>query len=207
MKVLIAEDDPVSRRLLEAALKEWGFAVISACNGEEALRLLQDDTPPRLAVLDWVMPGLTGPEVCQAVRSTGSSDPPYLILLTSRESSEDVVRGLEAGANDYITKPFEFQELRARVRVGQRVISLQSELADRVRELQAALSNVKQLQGLLPMCSYCKRVRDDQNYWQQVEVYLARHSDAQLSHGLCPECYETVVKPQLKQFLGENSGS
>jgi response regulator RpfG family c-di-GMP phosphodiesterase len=116
----------------------------------------------------------------------------YLILVTARESSGDIVAGLDAGADDYVIKPFVAEELRARVAVGVRVLTLQERLAERVAELQAALLSVKQLRGLLPICSYCKRIRGDDQYWQQVEGYIAEHSDAQFSHGICPTCYVAV---------------
>jgi response regulator RpfG family c-di-GMP phosphodiesterase len=116
----------------------------------------------------------------------------HLILLTSRDARADVVAGLDAGADDYLTKPYDPEELRARVHVGLRVAALQQRLAERVAELQDALSHVKQLSGLLPICSYCKRIRSDNDYWEQLESYIAEHTDAQFSHGICPHCYESI---------------
>jgi response regulator RpfG family c-di-GMP phosphodiesterase len=139
-----------------------------------------------------MMPEMDGPDVCRRVRLELPLANMYLLLVTARESRGDVVAGLDAGADDYIIKPFDPEELRARVAVGGRVLGLQQKLAERVEELQTALSNVKQLRGLLPICSYCKRIRGDDQYWQQVEGYVAAHSDAQFSHGICPSCYEKV---------------
>ena len=188
MKVLIAEDEIVSRRLLESALPRWGYDVITATDGEEAWALLQEPDAPAIMVLDWLMPRLDGVEICRRIRAHPRLSSVYIILLTSRAAIEDVVHGLEAGANDYITKPFDAAELRARMQVGVRVVNLQTTLAERVREVEEALSRVKQLQGLLPICSYCKKIRDDQNYWHQVESYVGKHTDARFSHGICPEC-------------------
>jgi sigma-B regulation protein RsbU (phosphoserine phosphatase) len=199
MKILIAEDDLVSRRLLEATLTRWGYETVVACDGPQAWQLLRQPEAPRLAILDWMMPGLDGVEVCRRVRGLSEEPPTYLILLTARHTTLDVVTGLYAGANDYITKPFQRDELRARVDVGVRVVRLQEALAARVRELGEALANIKQLQQLLPICSYCKKIRDDQNYWQQLETYLSEHAAARFTHGICPGCWEEVVKPQVQQ--------
>jgi sigma-B regulation protein RsbU (phosphoserine phosphatase) len=188
MKVLIAEDDPVSRRLLQAALIKWGYEVIVTTNGKEAWEALQQPGAPSLLVLDWLMPETDGVEVCRQARETPALKSAYIILLTSRGSKEDIVQGLQAGADDYVTKPFDHGELRARVQVGSRVVQLQSALADRVTELEEAIANVKQLQGLLPICSYCKKIRDDGNYWHRVESYIAGHANVRFSHGICPEC-------------------
>jgi sigma-B regulation protein RsbU (phosphoserine phosphatase) len=200
VKVLIAEDDIVSCRLLETTLTKWGYEVVVTCDGLQALAAIQGTDAPPLAILDWMMPGLDGIEVCRRARSMHSPTPPYLILLTAKGRREDVITGLEAGANDYVTKPFNREELRARIRVGMRLVELQHSLADRVHALEEALASVKQLQGLLPICSYCKKIRDDQNYWQQVENYISQHSAAQFSHSICPDCYEHLVKPELDQL-------
>ena len=200
MKILIAEDDLVSRRMLEATLQKWGYELVAVTDGLAAWQALQGENPPLLAILDWMMPGMGGVEICRKVREASHPSPVYIILLTARASSEDVVQGLEAGANDYVTKPFNREELRARVQVGMRVVELQANLAARVLELEEALARVKQLQGLLPICSYCKRIRDDRNYWRQVEAYISEHSGAVFSHGICPECYDKFVRPELKKL-------
>jgi CheY-like chemotaxis protein len=199
MKVLIAEDDPVSRRLLEATVAKFGFEVISAANGGEAWAVLQAENPPSLAILDWIMPEMNGVEICRRVRQLPTATPPYLILLTAKSEKTDVVIGLDAGANDYLTKPFDRSELRARIQVGTHVLELQKILVARVQELEDALSQVQQLQGLLPICSYCNKIRSEENYWQRVESYLSEHAHVVFSHGICPDCYRTVVQPQLDQ--------
>src|SRR6266545_4249657 len=204
MRVLIAEDDQISRLMLDGMLTEWGYDVTAVGDGSQAWEVLQRADAPRLAILDWIMPGMDGIEVCRKVRARPTPEPIYLLLLTARNAKADIVAGLHSGANDYVTKPFDRDELQARVQVGRTVIDLQHSLATRVRELEAALSQVKQLQGLLPLCSYCRKVRDDHHYWQQVEGYLVEHSELRFSHSICPACWESQVGPQLAQYnLGD----
>jgi DNA-binding response OmpR family regulator len=190
MRILIAEDDRISRRFLEHSLASWGYDVVSTSDGDAAWAALSAADAPGLAVLDWVMPGLQGTEICQRVRQRPQDIPTYVILLTARSAKEDIVNGLRAGADDYLTKPFDAEELRARVQVGVRLLELQQRLATQVDELAQALAHVKKLRGLLPMCAWCKKIRNDSNYWQQLEVYISEHSEAQFSHGICPACYE-----------------
>lgn len=192
-RVLIADDDPVLRHALKSQLSAWEYASVIAENGHEALGALQQPDPPLIAIIDWNMPGIDGVELCRHVRATPGLAAMYLILLTGNQEQKDVVAGLESGADDYITKPFSWDELRARIRIGGRIVGLQQALEARVDELQQALSNVKRLSGLLPICAYCKRIRNNEDYWMQVERYLAEHSDAEFSHGICPDCLQTQL--------------
>jgi phosphoserine phosphatase RsbU/P len=198
MKILIADDDTVSRTILEKVLRNWGHEVVAVADGLLAWQVLCSDDYPKLAILDWMMPELEGPEICRRVRKLVHLRklvrpvPPYLILLTAKGSTEDIVAGLESGADDYVTKPFDRAELQSRIKVGERVIALQQGLADRVRELEVSLAQVKQLQGMLPICAWCKNIRNDDNYWQTVEAYIAAHADVRFTHGICPPCLDRV---------------
>jgi phosphoserine phosphatase RsbU/P len=206
LQVLVADDEPVSRTVVGAMLRKAGYVVTLSSDGEDAWQQLSGANPPAIALLDWMMPGLDGPEIIKRIRASDQR-PTYLILLTSRDSSADVVAGLKAGANDYVTKPANEDELIARVNVGARVVQLQTALADRIKSLEEALANVRALQTLLPMCAYCKAVRNDQNYWEKVETYFHEHSGVQFSHSYCPNCYERFVKPQLDALDDLNSAA
>lgn len=197
LDILVAEDDDVSRRLLEVTLTKWGYRVKSCVSGSAALEALARPGAPQIAILDWMMPDLDGTEVCRRIRATPSRENTYLILLTAKQELADIVEGLGAGADDYLSKPFRPAELRARLEVGLRVVGLQDRLAKRVAELETALQHVEQLQGLLPICSYCHSIRDDANYWQRLEEYIGARSGARFSHSVCPSCFERHVRPQL----------
>ena len=135
MRILIADDDFTSRLVLTSVLKKSGHDVVTAVDGDEAWEAMRQPDAPALAILDWMMPGLAGVEVCRLIRGRQSDQPPYLILLTSRGEKADIVAGLEAGADDYLAKPFDSGELRARVDVGRRVIELQDRLLEARDEL------------------------------------------------------------------------
>jgi DNA-binding response OmpR family regulator len=192
MRALVADDDRGAAAIVRKTLERCGIDVTVVQDGEAAWTELAADPPPAIAMLDWMMPIVDGLELCRRIRRDPARAHMYVIVLTARHAPADVVAGLDSGADDYLVKPFDVEELRARVQVGVRVVGLQTRLAERVAELQEALTNVKQLNGLLPICAYCKRIRSDQNYWQQVESYISQHSDAQFSHGICPQCFATV---------------
>ena len=179
MRILIADDDRVSTTMLGRTLETWGFEVVVVHDGTAAWEHIAGSAPPALVIADWMMPGLDGLELCRRIRAVSPPSTVYVILLTGRSSRQDLVAGLEAGADDYLTKPFDPDELRARIHVGQRTLGL--------------IANIKRLTGLLPICSYCKRIRSDHDYWEQVESYITDHTDAQFSHGICPSCLVKVM--------------
>jgi phosphoserine phosphatase RsbU/P len=191
-KVLVADDDLVSRTLVEATLQDLGYHVLVASDGTEALAMLQQQDAPRLAILDWEMPGISGLDVCHEVRAKQHAPATYLILLTQRQGASNVVAGLRSGANDYITKPFNREELAARMAVAASFIAMQQALSDRVSELELALSQIKTLRALLPICAWCKKIRDDGDYWHEVEEYVALHANVRFTHGICPGCESTL---------------
>jgi len=200
MKILVADDVRMNRSLLFALLEAEGHDVEQACEGQEALDAIKRMRTPFVALIDWEMPELKGPEVCRQARKLADAPPMFLLLVTVRDRKEDIVAGLQAGANDYVVKPFHKEELLARVRIGVQMVELQQGLLDRVRELSDALARVKTLSGLLPICGFCKKIRNDRDYWQQVEEYIGKHSAAKFSHSICPECFEMHVRPQLEQM-------
>lgn len=180
MRILIADDDRTSTLILRRTLEQWGYEVVVTHDGAEAWKHIVGDEPPALAIVDWEMPEINGIELCRRIRAATLRSPVYVILLTARTDQQDLVDGLEAGADDYLRKPFDPGELRARVRVGQRTLEL--------------IANIKRLTGLLPICSYCKRIRSDEDYWEQVESYISDHTDARFSYGICPPCLAKAME-------------
>jgi DNA-binding response OmpR family regulator len=192
MQILIADDERVSSAMLGAILRKWGFDVLSVADGAAAWDALCEHRPP-VAIVDWMMPTVDGPELCRRIRADERTAGTYVVLLTSKDSTDDLIAGLEAGADDYITKPFDRGELRARVQVGVRVATLQANLREKVRELEHALGTITELEGLLPICAYCKRIRSEDDQWHQVETYIRARSKANFTHGICPTCFDKVL--------------
>ena len=188
MKVLIAEDDAVSRRILEKCVSKWGYEVLLAEDGLQAWEIIQGTLDIGVSILDWMMPGLDGTELCRRIRLLGARRYTYVIMLTAKVQHEDLLAGLSAGADDYLTKPFDHYELRLRLVNGERIVRLEGSLAAKIEELQHALRHVDRLQGMLPICMDCKKVRDDGDYWQHIDHYLIENTDADITHSLCPEC-------------------
>jgi DNA-binding response OmpR family regulator len=184
MHVLIAEDDPVTRLHLSAALKGLGYEVTVAPDGKEAWTRLQTVHVP-MVVSDWSMPEMEGTELCRRVRARHSEQYTYFILITSEGGKRRYLEGMEAGADDFIAKPVDLEELHARLKVAERILGLRR--------------HVRHLEGLLPICSYCKRIRDENDEWTSVEAYIEGRSKAQFSHGICPPCYTKYIEPQLKR--------
>jgi sigma-B regulation protein RsbU (phosphoserine phosphatase) len=187
LKILAVEDDPVARRILVQALHRLGYEdVREARDGTEALAQL-DQEPARVIVSDWVMPGIDGLALCRQVRARLKSDYVYFILLTSREADiENQREAIEAGVDDFLVKPLDLQELWMRLRVAERILRYATQ--------------VQQLEAFLPICSYCKKVRDDQNYWQQIEGYINARTGSEFSHSVCPDCYTRVIVPELEEL-------
>jgi sigma-B regulation protein RsbU (phosphoserine phosphatase) len=188
MKILVAEDNSVSRLVLSSALQKLGHEVVLVSGGKEAWEALQREHYPIL-ICAWQMPEFDGLQLCRMVRNAQRRYT-YIILVTAKSGKANHLEAMEAGVDDFIPKPFDRELLAARLRVAERILAL--------------LSQVKALTGLLPICSYCKKVRDDHDYWQQVEEYVQDRSEAQFSHGICPECFEEQVKPQLAALASQS---
>jgi sigma-B regulation protein RsbU (phosphoserine phosphatase) len=181
--VLVVEDDPVSRRVLERDLSRLLYTVSTAGDGAEAWSLLESN-PFRIVVSDWMMPNMDGLALCRRLRERTDSNYVYFIMLTAREGNENHHEAVAAGVDDFLTKPVDRNQLAIRLMVAKRIIRF----ATQARELKA----------LLPICMYCKKIRDDHDYWQRLETYIHQETGANFSHGICPECNETIAKPDME---------
>lgn len=190
MKILVAEDEEFNRAILTRTLTQWGHEVVEAIDGGQAWEILKTRDAPQIAILDWIMPVMDGLDLVIKIRESTPTDYnyTYIIMLTQKGGRDAIIQGLDAGADDYITKPYDPEELRVRIISGERVVGLHSELKKTNVELQEALDKVKTLSGLLPICSWCKKIRDDKGYWRQIENYIRERSSAEFSHSICPEC-------------------
>jgi DNA-binding response OmpR family regulator len=189
VKILAVEDDPVARAVLRKALQKLGHEVIEAKDGQEAWALMEAE-PVRVIVSDWMMPNLSGLELCRELRARSGSEYVYFILITANSAdSANRIEAADAGVDDFLSKPLNVEELWMRLRVAERILRFATQ--------------VRQLEELLPICSYCKKIRDDQNYWQQMEGYINERTGSEFSHSVCPDCMVRVVQPEIDKMRAE----
>lgn len=185
MKILIVEDDPIAGAVLEASLKSLGHEVELAPDGDAAWTKFSL-APRRLVISDWKMPGRDGLALCRDIRARGGDYVYFILLSNLANSAENLDQAMEAGADDFLAKPVKPAELKARLRVAERILNYATQ--------------VRQLQGIIPICGYCRKMRDDQNYWSQVEEYIGKQTGSEFSHGVCPDCYDRVLVPEMKKI-------
>jgi phosphoserine phosphatase RsbU/P len=182
MRILAIEDQPVAALQLMAVVRSLGHEAEHAKDSADALaRLVAGGY--RVVVSDWRMPGIDGLELCRLIRQRGGDYVYFILISSDRVTKENRKLALEAGVDDFLTKPIDADELGMRLHVAERIIGLSRQ--------------VEQLEDYLPICGYCKKIRDDKKYWQSVEAYFSRRKGTRFSHGICPDCYETFVRPQL----------
>lgn len=185
MKVLAIEDQPVAALQLTATLRSLGYEVELLNDGAAAWERLNAGGY-RIVVSDWRMPGLDGLEFCRRLRQRGGDYVYFILISTSKITKQTREEALAAGVDDFLMKPVDPDELGMRLHVARRIIQFAAQ--------------VKELESILPICGYCKKVRDDGQYWQEIEAYLSKRSRTQLSHGICPDCYNRVMLPQLEEL-------
>jgi phosphoserine phosphatase RsbU/P len=188
MKILIAEDEYITRLMVQVSLEKWGYRVDCVGDGNEAWEALRKPDAPEIAILDWEMPGLDGIEVCRRVKELERETPIYVILLTGRDSKNDILQGFDMGADDYMTKPFDDNELRARVRVAERLVHIQISLAESVDELRYVLDQMESLQGALPVCMTCHKMQGSDDSWISLDNAIQERSEPRFMYIQCPEC-------------------
>lgn len=175
--------------MVQVCLENWGYRVESVTNGQEALAKLKKQDAPHIAILDWEMPEIDGVEVCRQIKELELENPPYIILLTSRDSKMDIVQGFDAGADDYMTKPFNNDELRARTRVAERLVRTQSSLSESVAELRAALNQLDMLESGIEVCGTCMKIFNRyEGEWLSLEQLLKSGNDPYFLVNSCPGC-------------------
>lgn len=183
MNILIAEDDPVSQRIVRLTLEKQGHQLYIADDGEEAWELIMYH-PIHVVISDWLMPKLSGLELCRKVRGRRRREYVYFILVTALSSQGNFNEAMEAGVDDFLNKPLRPDALLTRLRVASRILDF--------------ISQIRELKRLLPICMYCKNIRDDQSYWHQIESYIHEQTGTDFIHSICPDCFEKKVKPELE---------
>ena len=201
-KILIVDDEPINVMIANKILQKNGYDTIIAKNGQEALDMTSSNSVD-LILLDIMMPAMSGFEVCSKLQQDDKLKDIPVIFLTAVTDKESIVKGFDAGGKDYLTKPFNTPELLARVKAHTELKLSRDKQQHLIEELQKAISEVKTLSGLLPICSHCKKIRDDAGYWQGVEHYIAARSDTQFSHGICPDCMRKFYPKVAEKVLAK----
>eukprot|EP01156_Anaeramoeba_ignava_P007199 Anaeramoba_ignava/a351015_14.p2 GENE.a351015_14~~a351015_14.p2 ORF type:complete len:211 (+),score=9.96 a351015_14:935-1567(+) len=194
--ILVIEDSPTNIQIIGQALKSTDYELAIATNGKEGLQLAINLSPD-LILLDIMMPVMDGFQVCERLKKYDQTKNIPVIFLTARGNSDDIVKGFQLGAVDYVTKPFNSYELLARIHTH---ITLQKT----IKELKDALNEVKTLKGLLPICAKCKKVRDDEGYWQSVEKYISYRTEAKFTHSICPDCLQELYPEYYQKKYGKD---
>ncbi|WP_028579961.1 response regulator [Desulfogranum japonicum] len=195
--LLLVDDSPSNLHVLSEALGTH-YDIRIASNGSSALQFVHEQVKPDMILLDVMMPEMDGYEVTRRLKSSPYTNDIPIIFITAKNSTEDEEYGLSLGALDYISKPFDLVIVQARVRNLLQLKRQQDELVRQKKQLEKALREIKVLQGFLPICSHCKQIRDDQGYWNNLEAYISRHSEARFTHTLCPQCADKLY-PELKK--------
>lgn len=189
MRILIADDDPVTRKLLRDEVSKLAHDVTLAENGEQAWARFKKSPFP-VVITDWDMPWPDGLELCKRVRAHPQKTYTYIIIVSSVYTLKtNFHQAMDGGVDDLINKPFEPRDLFVRLRVAERIVNYYTQL--------------QELKHLIPICMYCKKIRDDKDYWHEIESYLRTHTGTDFSHGICPACYETRVKPEMDSMGSE----
>ena len=197
-RILVVDDHPNNLRVLTNTLNQAGYQTLIANSGDRALYQISNQ-PPDLILLDVMMPGIDGFETCRRLKANPDTAQIPVIFMTALNDIDNKIVGFEAGAVDYITKPFQIKEVLVRVdthltiaRLQQQLEVQNAQLQEKNAELEAALDTVNLLSGMLPICANCKKIRDDTGYWEDVAVYVHEHSEVEFTHGICPDCIETL---------------
>jgi sigma-B regulation protein RsbU (phosphoserine phosphatase) len=188
VKILIAEDEYTTRLMVQVCLEEWGYTVETAEDGDSAWKMMEKEAPPEIAILDWEMPGLSGVDLCRRIKNMKRNSPIHVIMLTARDSKNDMSRGFDAGADDYITKPFNDDELRARIKVAERIVTIQSSLNNSLHELKQALNLIDSYQEQILVCPKCSKIESFDGTWRNPADLLTYPVDPRFFQRDCPEC-------------------
>lgn len=197
MKILVAEDSPMDLLIIQTILEEENYELICVENGAEVLNVLESEsTLPDLILLDIMMPEMDGYEACEQIKSNPKTEEIPVIFLTGKRGEENEIKGFELGAVDFINKPYHEKVVKIRVKTQLDLRKHVQEINKQNLELKQAFSEIKTLRDLLPMCAKCRKIRDEQGYWKQIETYIVEHTDSKFSHGLCESCADEMYGDQ-----------